>query len=85
MNDTKQSAEILGRAGKSEGKYKQWLNIKFTNGNQNDQTCSINLDEVEELKFQENENECLLVDADKFMDAKLNELKSWNDKILNKT
>ena len=83
-NNEWQEAEVLGRAGKTTGKYKSWFNIKNTC---DDGASSIDMDKVAEWEsldtFSEEAN-IVMIPAHRHsekevVEAKMKELKNWKD------
>ena len=83
-NNEWQEAEVLGRAGKSTGKYVSWFNIKDTC---DDGASSIDMDKVAEWEridtFSEDAN-IVMIPAHRHsekevVEAKMKELKTWKD------
>ena len=79
--DIVKTAVVIGRAGKSTGKYKSWFNfnVRLESGEYEEKAVDIsNLSKLEVIETLPQEETCIVM-GDEFLEARELELKSWSD------
>ena len=78
LHDNTYTVEIIGRAGKAKGQYKNCFNVEYKKPSAYESTQGhVNFDKVNDIKVIDKTEQVLIVDDECFDSAKEKELSSW--------